>query len=168
MLTLLHWFVLIVVLLRAAELIYANRNAKRLLAQGGIEYGRTHYPLFILLHVSWLSAILLLTPVNFPTTLWLLGIFLLLQACRLWVILSLGPYWTTRVISSPNFPLVAHGPYRWVKHPNYIIVCTEIAVLPLAFGAWQVALFFSLLNAALITWRIKIETHALAKRLGRE
>ena len=164
MLTLLHWFVLIVALLRVAELVHAPRNAKRLIAQGGVEYGQNHYPLFILLHGSWLLAMLLYIPVNSAATLWLLGIFILLQVCRFWVIRSLGPYWTTRVISSPDFPLVKRGPYRWLRHPNYIIVSAEIAVLPLAFGAWEIAFSFSLLNATLLAWRIKIETAALAKR----
>jgi len=164
MLTILHWTILGVALLRAAELIYASRNTKRLLANGGIEYGRNHYPLFVLLHGSWLLALLLFVPVNSPAVPSLFAAFILLQLGRFWVIASLGPCWTTRVISSPEFPLVLRGPYRWVKHPNYLIVCAEIATLPLSFGAWEVALVFSFLNAALLCFRIKIESAALAER----
>ena len=103
-------------------------------------------------------------PANSPSnTLLLLG-FVALQFCRLWIIASLGPYWTTRIISAPEFPRVVRGPYRWVKHPNYIVVTAEIAVLPIAFEAWEIAVLFSALNGGLLIWRIKIEEHALAQR----
>jgi len=94
----------------------------------------------------------------------LLSLFVLLQAGRAWVICSLGPYWTTRVISAPDFPRIRRGPFRWVDHPNYMIVSAEIAVLPLAFSAWEIALGFSLLNGALLWWRIRIEAQALNER----
>ena len=94
----------------------------------------------------------------------LLGAFLLLQAARLWVIASLGRFWTTRVITLPGAPLVRRGPYRWLKHPNYLVVVAEIAVLPLTFGAWALALGFSLANAALLADRIRTEEKALAPR----
>ena len=163
-LTILHWTILGVVLLRAFELIYANRNTQRLLANGGIEYGRNHYPLFVLLHGSWLLAILLLAPVSSPAVPVIFVAFVLLQLARFWVIACLGPYWTTRVISSPDFPIVLCGPYRWIKHPNYVIVSAEIATLPLSFGAWEIALIFSFLNAILLWYRIRIESAALAER----
>mgnify|MGYP001262956947 CR=1 FL=1 len=166
MLTLLQGTVLAVALLRLAELIHANRNTTRLIARGGVEFGQKHYPLFVLLHGSWLVCLLLLVPADATGNIVLLALFGLLQFCRLWVILSLGPYWTTRVISAPDFPLVKHGPYRLMKHPNYAVVCAEIAVLPLAFGAWELALLFSALNAALLCWRIRIESAALAARRG--
>ena len=164
MLTILHWTILGVALLRASELIYANRNTQRLLSNGGIEYGRNHYPLFVLLHGSWLLAIFLLAPVNSPVVPSIFAAFVFLQLARFWVITSLGPYWTTRIISSPNFPIVLCGPYRWVKHPNYVIVSAEIATLPLSFGAWEIALIFSFLNAILLWYRIRIESAALAER----
>jgi methyltransferase len=87
--------------------------------------------------------------------------FMLLQAGRLWVLRTLGPRWTTRIIVLPNAPLVTGGPFRFVRHPNYLVVIGEIAVLPLVFGLWQVALIFSILNAIVLTIRIRAEMGAL-------
>jgi len=151
---------------RAAELIYSRRNAASLRRRGGIELGRGHYPLFALLHVAWLGALLLLVPRETPIAWPWLMVFLALQALRLWVMASLGPYWTTRIITLPRERLVRRGPYRFLRHPNYAVVAAEIAVLPLAFGAWRIALVFSLLNAALLAWRIRLEDRALAPRRG--
>ncbi len=89
---------------------------------------------------------------------------MLLQLGRVWVVATLGPYWPTRIITLPKVPLVRRGPYRFVNHPNYLIVTGEIAVLPLAFGAWPIALVFSILNAALLFWRIRIENGTLTPR----
>ena len=161
-----QWFVLAVGVLRVAELVLAHRNTRNLLARGGKEFGRRHYPLFVLLHVGWLATMFIAIPTNSPSNTFLLLGFVILQICRLWVITSLGPYWTTRIISATEFPRVVRGPYRWVKHPNYIVVAAEIAVLPIAFGAWEIAIFFSALNGGLLIWRMKIEEHALAQRQG--
>jgi methyltransferase len=154
----------LVVLQRLGELIYAHRNTARLLAQGGREFGARHYPLIVLLHLAWLAAMAALVPAETPPLWPWLALFFLLQASRLWVLASLGPYWTTRIITLANAPLVRHGPYRFLKHPNYLVVALEIAVLPLAFGAWQIALVFSLLNALILAHRIRIEDSALAGR----
>jgi methyltransferase len=156
--------VLLVAAQRLAELAYARRNAQRLLSEGGIEHGRSHYPLMVLLHAVWLAALFLLVPADAAVSWPLIGIYVLLQAARLWVLASLGRFWTTRVITLPGAPLVRRGPYRWVRHPNYLIVTAEIAVLPLAFGAWQLALVFSLANAAFLALRIRVEDGALASR----
>ncbi len=149
---------------RLAELAYGRRNATALLQRGGVEIGRGHYPLFAVLHGTWLAALLLLVPAQTPIAWPWLALFLVLQALRLWVMASLGRYWTTRVIMMPHEPVVRRGPYRFLRHPNYIVVAAEIAVLPLVFGAWRIALVFSLLNAALLAWRIRIEERALAPR----
>jgi len=159
-----QWVIVAVAALRAAELILAHYNTKRLLERGGKEYGRRHYPLFVLLHGSWLIGLWIAIPPETPPNDPLLLLFVLLQAGRAWVICSLGPYWTTRVISAPDFPRIRRGPFRWVDHPNYMIVSAEIAVLPLAFSAWEIALGFSLLNGALLWWRIRIEAQALNER----
>ncbi len=156
--------VLLVALQRAAELVYANRNSRRLLAAGAIEHGRRHYPLLVLLHAAWLAAVFFLVPPEAPVSWPLIAVYLLLQAARLWAVASLGRFWTTRVITLPGAPLVRRGPYRWLKHPNYLIVAAEIAVLPLAFGAWALALGFSLANAGLLAARIRVEDEALAPR----
>lgn len=151
---------------RVAELIYGRRNEAALKRRGGVEIGQRHYPLFALLHAAWLVSLLLLVPAGTAVSWPFLALFLALQALRLWVMASLGPYWTTRVITMPQERLVRRGPYRLLRHPNYAVVAGEIAVLPLVFGAWQIALVFSLLNAALLAWRIRLEERALAPRRG--
>ncbi len=154
---------LLVALQRLAELGYARRNARRLLAAGGVEHGAGHYPLFVALHGAWLAALFVLVPAEAPADWGLLGLYGLLQLGRLWVIASLGGRWTTRVIVVPGAPLVTRGPYRFLRHPNYLIVALEIPVLPLAFGAWQIALGFGLANLALLAQRIRVEARALAR-----
>lgn len=155
----------LVALQRSGELVLDKRHTNSLLSQGGIEHGARHYPLFIVLHSSWLISLLVWVLVFEPTLNWtLIGVFAALQAGRIWVLRTLGPYWTTRIISVPDVPLIKTGPYRFVRHPNYWVVVGEIAVLPLALGAWPVALVFSILNAALLTHRIRVENHALSTR----
>ena len=150
--------------LRIGELFIARRNTKALLARGAFEVGAAHYPLFILLHASWLIAMALLIPMYAYPNMILLAVFLVLQLGRLWVISTLGPYWTTRIITLPGAPLVKRGPFRLVRHPNYLVVACEIAVLPLAFGAWRIAVVFSILSAMLTLYRIRLEDAALAAR----
>jgi methyltransferase len=156
----------LVALQRLVELVAATRNTRALLSRGGVEHGASHYPLIVLLHAAWLLSLLFLVPADAPLSWFWLGIFLVLQGLRLWVVASLGPYWTTRVITLPEAPLVRRGPYRFLRHPNYVVVAAEIAVLPLVFGAWRIALVFSLLNAMMLAWRIRIEEQALTPRRG--
>jgi methyltransferase len=158
----LYAIVALVALQRLAELVYARRNESRLLARGGVEHGRRHYPLFVLLHAGWLLALTFGVPASRDPNWALITLYALLQPGRVWVIASLGPYWTTRVIALPTAKLVHTGPYRWLRHPNYLIVTAEIAVLPLAFEAVEIALLFSVLNAALLWHRIRVEERALA------
>jgi len=159
-----QWIVLAVAALRLAESTYAARNHRRLLAAGGREVGAGHYPLFVLLHGGWLATLFFAVPADAPVHAVPLALYIVLQAARAWVIISLGRYWTTRIITVPGAPLVRTGPYRLLRHPNYAIVAAEIAVLPLVFGAWQIAVVFSLLNAALLRHRIRVEDLALAER----
>jgi len=156
--------VALVILQRAGELVLANRNTQKLKARGAVEIGAGHYRFIVLLHMAWLMAVLWMIP--FPVVIywgWIL-VFLLLQALRVWVIASLGPYWTTRIISLPGMPLVKRGPYRFIRHPNYLVVAGEILVLPLAFGETLVAIVFSIANAAVLYWRIRQEETGLAPR----
>ncbi len=149
-----------VTLQRLSELMLANANTRRLLAMGAREYGRRHYPLIVALHGAWLGCLWWLAPgrpVHWP----FLILFALLQIGRMWVIRTLGPRWTTRIIILPGAPLVAGGPFRFVSHPNYLVVIGEIAVLPLVFGLWPVALVFTLLNAVVLAIRIRAENAAL-------
>ena len=147
--------------LRLLELAWSARNTRRLKVRGAVEAGARHYPLFVALHGGWLLAMALFIDPAATANPWLLGAFGLLQLARLWVIASLGERWTTRVIVPPGEPPVHRGPYRWVRHPNYMVVIAEIAVAPLIFGAWDLALVFSALNGALLTYRIKVENSAL-------
>ena len=146
---------------RLAELALATRNTRRLRARGAVEAGAGHYPAIVALHIAWLAAMMLAVAPETPANLPLLAVFIALQAGRVWVIAALGERWTTRVIVLPGAPLVACGPYRYVKHPNYLIVCAEIAVVPLIFGAWWIALLFSVLNLAMLWHRIRVEDAAL-------
>ena len=154
----------LVVLQRAGELVLANRNTQRLKAQGAVEIGAEHYRLIVLLHMAWLMAVLWLLPAPLVIYWGWIVVFVLLQAARVWVIVSLGPYWTTRIISVPGVPLVKRGPYRFLRHPNYLVVAGEILVLPLAFGEIWVAILFSLANAAVLYWRIRQEETGLVAR----
>ena len=158
--------VLLVAAQRLVELLWARHNTRNLLAAGGREIGAGHYPLFVLLHGAWLVAILALVPPTAPVDPWLIAIFVVLQLARVWIVLSLGRFWTTRIITVPGQPLIRRGPYRFSRHPNYLVVCGEIAALPLAFGAWWIALGFSLANALLLWYRIRIEERAIAERRG--
>jgi methyltransferase len=152
----------LVLLQRLAELLLAAANTRRLRARGAIEVDARFYPLFVLLHAAWLGSLALTVPGEATPSWPLLGVFLLLQIGRVWVIASLGPRWTTRIIVLPEAPLVRSGPYRFCRHPNYLIVAAEIAVLPLAFGAIANAAVFSVVNLLLIARRIRIEDRALA------
>jgi len=154
----------LVALQRLAELFIARRNTRRLLAEGGVEIGAGHYPLIVLTHVTWLAAVLVLVPPQAPVNWSLLGLFVLLQLARAWVLVSLGQFWTTRIITAPGLPLVRRGPYRYLRHPNYVIVVAEIAILPLIFSAWWIALAFSVLNGILLVHRVRIENRVLAER----
>lgn len=158
--------VLLVAAQRLAELLLARRNTRRLLAAGGVEAGAAHYPLFIVLHTGWLVALFLLTPASETPQAGWLALFVLLQAGRVWVVASLGRRWTTRVIVLPGAAPVRAGPYRWLSHPNYLVVAGELAVLPLAFGQVWLAVAASLANLPLTLHRIRVEEHALRTAAG--
>jgi methyltransferase len=147
---------------RLAELWLARRNTGRLLAEGAREHAPGHYPLIVAVHALWLAALWWLAPGRPIDGFWL-GMFVLLELARAWALLTLGRRWTTRIIVLPDAPLVRAGPYRFVNHPNYWVVIGEIAVLPLVFWLWQAALVFSLLNAAVLTIRIRAENEALRR-----
>jgi len=151
-----------VTLQRLAELALSHRNTKRLLARGAHEVAPEHYPLMVALHAAWLAVLWFLGP-GPPIEIIPLILFALLQLGRLWVIATLGERWTTRIIVLPGAPLVKAGPYRWVNHPNYLIVIGEIAVLPLVFGLPMVAIVFSLLNGLILWVRIRAENRALGR-----
>jgi methyltransferase len=149
-----------VTLQRLVELPLAAANTKRLLANGGHEAGAAHYSLIVVLHAAWLAALWWFAPGQ-PINLPFLALFVLIEIGRIWVLRTLGSRWTTRIIVVPGERLVATGPYRFVNHPNYLVVIAEIAVLPLVYGLWEIALLFSALNAAVLAVRIAAENRAL-------
>ena len=160
-----HTLIALVAIVRLAEVIYSERNARRLLFWRWQEVGAGHYPLFVILHSVWLISLFVFVPPDAPISWFWLAIYLVFQAGRAWVLLSLGRYWTTRIITKPGAPLVTDGPYRFIKHPNYVVVAGEVATLPLIFGAWEIAVLFSILNGVLLWHRIRVENEALALRL---
>ena len=152
----------LVTLQRLFELWLSRRNTQRLLARGAVEHGAGHYPLIVAVHLLWLGALWWLAPGR-PVALAWLALFLLVEAARLWVLSALGERWTTRIIVLPREELIRRGPYRFIDHPNYLVVICEIFVVPMIFGLWQVALIFSLLNAAVLAVRIRQENRALGR-----
>ena len=146
---------------RVVELWWAKQNEARLLAAGGVEYGQSHLRLMQLLHTAWLLGMWVLAYDHAVEPVFLV-LFIFLQIGRFWVLVTLGRRWTIRVIAVAGEKLVASGPYRFIRHPNYAIVIGEIAVVPLALGLPIYALAFSVLNAIVLSIRIPQENAALA------
>ena len=151
---------------RVVELPIARANTRRLIAAGAHEVAAGHYPLIVAVHVAWLAALWWLAP-DQPINLLLLALFGLVEIARIWVLQTLGPRWTTRIIVMPGEMLVRRGPYKFINHPNYAVVVAEIALLPLVFGLSRVAVVFSLLNAVILTVRIREENRALSASSAR-
>jgi methyltransferase len=159
--------VALVALERLAELVVSTRNARWSLAQGGRETGQGHYVVMVALHTGLLAGALVeawwrrpAVPLALAAT--MLALVIASQALRWWCIATLGRQWNTRVIVVPGLPLVHAGPYRWLRHPNYVAVVVEGVALPLVHAAWWTALVFTVANAALLTVRIRVEERALA------
>ena len=155
------FILLLVTAQRLGELVLARHNTNRLLAKGAIEIGRGHYPLVVALHAAWLAALWIWGRDQDINVLALIG-FAVMQGLRLWVLATLGARWTTRIIVLPGAPLVTAGPYRYLSHPNYAVVVGEIALLPLALHLPWLALLFTILNAAVLFIRIRVEARALS------
>jgi methyltransferase len=145
---------------RLSELLFATINTRRLKAKGAYEVAPGHYPLFFLLHGGWIGGLWWLG-FDRPLILPWVAAYAALEAMRVWVMVSLGERWTTRIIVLPGAPLVRRGPYRFLAHPNYAVVVGEILVLPLCFGLATYAAVFTVLNAALLFIRIRAENRAL-------
>lgn len=160
----------LVTLQRLGELVLSKRNTDRLRARGAYEVAAGHYPLIVLLHAAWLIGLWYLVVYRAAVSgasvevrwAWL-GVFVVLQALRFWVIATLGPRWTTRIIVLPGAPLVTGGPYRFVSHPNYWVVAGEMLALPLVFGLVWYGIAFSALNAAVLWMRVRAEEAALGR-----
>ncbi len=156
-------FVGFLILLRLGELWLARRNERWLLRHGAVEYGQKHYRYIVALHILFFVS--LITEYVFTSTGYysvpLLAVYFLLLGFKAWVILSLGKYWNTKIFRVSGHPLVKKGPYRWMKHPNYVVVIAEVALIPLIFHLYITAVVFTLLNGAMLYVRIKEENKAL-------
>ncbi len=168
------WYALLVLAIgveRGAELVVARRNARWSRARGAVEYGWRHYPVMVVLHtgllVGCLAEVGLAGRPFVPPLGWtMLAVVVAAQALRWWCVVTLGPRWNTRVLVVPGLPLVAGGPYRWLRHPNYVAVVAEGLALPLVHGAWVTALLFTVCNAVLLTVRVRCEDAALGRPAG--
>jgi len=156
-------FMVFLVLLRFSELRHSKRNEKWLLQNGAIEYGREHYPIMVLLHACFMISLVIeyTTQSTASYSLVLIIIYLLLITFKAWIVWSLGKFWNTRIYRIKEFPLVNKGVYKFIKHPNYILVIAEIAIIPLAFHLYYTAIIFSFLNLIMLFVRIRVENKAL-------
>ncbi|TCP58316.1 methyltransferase [Tumebacillus sp. BK434] len=162
------WFSIVfafVIMQRLFELLIAKRNGRHMVKLGGFEVGGAHYKYIVLLHAAFFAALFLevfvrghesMTPYGAP-----FALFCVAQGLRVWVLLSLGKFWNTRIYVLPGSAPVTGGPYRFMRHPNYVVVALELFTLPLAFGAWLTALLFTALNALVLRVRIRAEEQAL-------
>ncbi|MGG1482606.1 isoprenylcysteine carboxylmethyltransferase family protein [Peribacillus castrilensis] len=158
-------FIILIAIQRLVELYIAKQNEKQLKAGGAIEYGESHYKWMVLMHLSFfivliIEVIALERDISGLWPIWL-TLFLIAQSGRIWVIRSLGKHWNTKIIVVPDADVVIKGPYKFLKHPNYIIVATEILVISLLFNAYYTAIIFSLLNVWMMMVRIPLEEKAL-------
>jgi methyltransferase len=151
----------LVTLQRAGELVISSHNTRKLLAEGAVEVAPRHYPLIVAVHTAWLISLWIFGR-DQAANIVALFFYIVLQGFRFWVIHTLGPRWTTRIIVMPGQPLVSAGPYRFLSHPNYAVVAGEIAVLPLVLNLPLLAVVFTILNAAALAIRIRAENRALA------
>lgn len=160
-----------VILQRLLEVMYAKSNERLMKQQGAIEAGASHYKWIVLLHVlffiSLLAEVQYVGAVMWQAWLFFLIVFIIAQILRIWALSSLGRFWNTKILVLPGAEKVKSGPYRWIPHPNYVVVALEIASLPLIFGAWRTALVFTVANALLLLLvRIPAEEKALQQLKG--
>jgi len=149
---------------RALEECYSQYNTQQLLKHGAHEEGRSYYPTVAVTHLCWIASLALLVPVDAPLLIIPLLGFSALQILRYWIIGVLGRYWTHRIISLPGAPIVAHGPYRFLRHPNYIVSIAETFLLPLVFGQLALSILFTLVWTGVLHYKIQLEDAALVPR----
>jgi methyltransferase len=163
--------VAVVALQRLWELRRSNRNLHALRARGGYEVGAGHYPWMVALHTAFLISCvaevwLLRRPWKLEISAVALAVLVAALALRWWVLATLGERWTTRVMVLPDRELVMGGPYRWLRHPNYVVVVLEIAAIPMLHTAWMTAVIFSVANLLMLRVRIAVEDRALGPEPG--
>lgn len=157
-------FALVLLAQRGLEELHSQRNTRRLLDQGAIEAGTSYYPVVATTHLGWIAALFLLVPAGAPLSMSLLVVFVLLQIARYWIIGSLGRFWTHRIITLKAAPIVRAGPYRFLRHPNYLVTFLETILVPAIFGAWALALIFGAMWGVVLAYKIRLEDEALEKR----
>ena len=155
---------LIVLAQRGLEQLYSNYNTRRLLADGAREAGHGFFAVVAVTHLMWLASIFFLIPRDAPVVWPLLAVFLLLQVARYWIILTLGRFWTHGVLTLDTAPVVRKGPYRLLRHPNYVVNVLETAILPSAFGAYALGLIMAATCFAVMRYKAGLEDRALAGR----
>jgi methyltransferase len=155
---------ILVLVQRGAEELYSQRNTRRLLAEGAHEEGRDYYPVVAVTHLAWIAAIYLLVAADAAISVPLLVAYVVVQVVRYWVIGALGRYWTHRIITVENAPVVRAGPYRFVRHPNYWVTIVETFLLPAVFGAYALGAIMGVVWTAVVLYKIRLEDGALAAR----
>ena len=156
-------FISCIILVRIGELILSRRNEIWLLQNGAIEYGQKHYPYIVALHILFVVSLI----IEYSTTqtasfnLFFLFLYFLLLSIKAWIITSLGKFWNTKIYHIPQFPLIKKGVYKYIKHPNYLIVIAEIAIIPFVFHLYFTAIAFTVLNAIMLSVRVKEENKVL-------
>jgi methyltransferase len=155
---------ILVLVQRGAEELYSQRNTRRLLAEGAHEEGRDYYPVVAVTHLAWIAAIYLLVAADAAISVPLLVAYVVVQVVRYWVIGALGRYWTHRIITVENAPVVRAGPYRFVRHPNYWVTIVETFLLPAVFGAYALGAIMGVVWTAVVMYKIRLEDGALAAR----
>jgi len=159
---------LLILLQRGLEELHSQRNTRRLLQQGAQEAGRDYYPVVAATHLAWIASLALLVPPSAPVYLLPLIAFLALQPVRYWIIGTLGRYWTHRIITLAQAPIMTHGPYRYVSHPNYAVTLAETFLLPLVFGELALGIIFTVVWGAVLHYKIRLEDEALRLRRVKE
>ena len=156
-------FISFIILLRIGELILSKKNENWLLKHNAIEYGQKHYPFIVALHVLFLVSMIIEYSIKQTNTFnpFLFVLYLLLLIFKVWIIVSLGKFWNTKIYHIPSFPLIKKGPYKYFKHPNYLVVVAEIAVIPLVFGLYCTSIAFTVLNFIMLSVRVKEENKVL-------
>ncbi len=157
-------FALVLLVQRGLEEMHSQRNTRRLMNQGAYEAGASFYPVVAVTHLCWIAALFLLIPARASLSIPLFGLFLALQAARCWIIFSLGRYWTHRIITLPDASIVRTGPYRFLRHPNYLVAFLETILVPAAFGAWAVGMLFGIIWGVVLVYKIRLEDEALNPR----
>ena len=156
-------FISFIILLRIGELVLSRRNEIWLLQNGAIEYGQKHYPYIVALHVLFIVSLIIeySTKQTASFSQFFFVLYFLLISFKAWVITSLGKFWNTKIYHISGFPLMKNGVYKYIKHPNYLIVIAEIAIIPLVFQLYYTAIAFTVLNAIMLSVRIREENKVL-------